>query len=259
MQVPLTDGFYGNTKHIHQAITDFATGVQTAKGLGASAVSISYGYPTDSFSDKGKAATMLDVPGLPIVSSSGDDGFIGDEGQWPQGLATVTSAGGTSLYADSGNSRGYTEIAWNGAGSGCTTDVKPPAGQPAAVSAHCNGKRAASDISADADPYTGVAVYDSYAPASGEPEGFIVVGGTSASSPFLAGLYARAGAGAGVVGPNTLYAAKASAFNDVTIGTNYGVGACENDGFDSQLCDAGPGWDGPTGLGTPKGLAPFSS
>lgn len=256
MQVPLRDGFYGSVKQTHAAILHFATGVQTAKRIGAAAVSISYGYPTDSYSDKGNVAKLMTQPGLPIVSSSGDGGFLADQGQWPQSLRTVTSVGGTSLYHSS-NTRGFGEVAWNGAGSGCTTDLAPAVGQPKAVSKFCHNTRTATDLSAVADPYTGVAVYDSYAPASGQPYGFIVVGGTSASSPFIAGLYARAGHNAAVIGPNTIYAAKASAFHDVTLGANAEIGLCQLTGIGRAVCEAGTGWDGPTGRGTPKGLAPF--
>lgn len=257
LQVPLIDGYADGTKQLHAAVLHFATAVQTAKKLGASAASISYGYPTDSYSDTGKIAAMMRQPGMAVVSSSGDSGFLGDEGQWPQGLSTVTSVGGTSLYAAQ-TSRKYAEAAWNGAGSGCTDDVGPAVGQPKSISKHCDGHRTASDVSAVADPYTGVAVYDSYAPASGLPYGFLVVGGTSASSPFIAGMYARSGKNSAVVGPNTLYAHPSTAFNDVTLGTNAGVGFCAASGYDNALCDARKGWDGPSGLGSPKGLATFT-
>lgn len=259
LQVPLSDGYADSTAQLHAAVLHFATGVQTAKKLGASAVSISYGYPTDHYSDSGKIAAMMSVPGMAIVSASGDDGFLGDEGQWPQNLRTVTSTGGTSLYAAANTTRKYAEVAWNGAGSGCTPDVKPAMGQPTSISKYCDGHRTASDVSAVADPYTGVAVYDSYAPASGMPYGFIVVGGTSASSPFVAGMYARAGKNSRVLGPNTLYADSASVFNDVTLGTNAGIGYCKSVGYNNALCDSRTGWDGPSGLGTPKGLAPFTA
>jgi hypothetical protein len=256
MQIPLRDGFFGNRQQTHNAILHFATGVQTAARLGASAVSISYGYPTDKYSDKGAIAKMMATPGMPIVSSSGDYGFLERSGQWPQSLPTVISAGGTSLYPQN-NKRGFSEIAWNGAGSGCTPDLPPANGQPKSVSKFCHGHRAASDISAVADPYTGVAVYDSYAPATGEPDGFFVVGGTSVASPLIAGLYARAPKHSSLLGPNRLYAAKASVFHDVTDGTNAGIGYCTTVGIGNAVCDARIGWDGPTGLGTPKGLATF--
>jgi hypothetical protein len=100
-------------------------------------------------------------------------------------------------------------------------------------------------------------VYDSYAPATGEPDGFFVVGGTSVASPLIAGLYARAPKHSSVLGPNRLYAAKASVFHDVTDGTNAGIGYCGTVGIGNAVCDARVGWDGPSGLGTPKGLATF--
>lgn len=258
MQVPLRDGFFGNRKHINTAISHFATGVQTARSLGASAVSISYGYPTDKFSDKGAIAAQMDQPGMPIVSSSGDAGFAERAGQWPQSLTTVTSAGGTSLYP-AGNDRGYSEVAWNGAGSDCSVDLPPAKGQQANISSYCGGHRAASDVSAVADPYTGVAVYDTYAPATGLPYGFLVVGGTSVASPFIGGIYARAPQDPTVEGPNTIYAAPRTDFHDVTAGTNAGLGYCRTVGIGNPVCDAGPGWDGPTGVGTPNGLAGFEA
>jgi subtilase family serine protease len=259
LQVPLKDGFFGNKQHIHNAISHFAAGVQTAHSMGANAVSISYGYPADTFSDKGTIADMLNVAGMPIVSSSGDAGFVVRHATWPQNLKTVTAAGGTSLYTDKSNSRGFSEVAWNGAGSFCTTDLGPAEGQPAKVTRYCRGHRTASDVSAVSDPYTGVAVYDSYAPGSGQPFGFLTVGGTSAASPFIAGIYARAPQNNQVVGPNTIYAAPASDFTDVTTGTNYGLGYCESKGVGNPVCDARPGWDGPTGVGTPYGLGAFAA
>jgi subtilase family serine protease len=259
LQVPLKDGFFGNKKHIHNAISHFATGVQTAHSMGANAVSISYGYPTDKFSDHGAIANKLNIPGMPIVSSSGDSGFTIRQGSWPESLRTVTSVGGTSLYKDNSNSRGYSEVAWNGAGSNCTKDLGPAEGQPASVTRYCRGHRTDSDVSAVADPYTGVAVYDSYAPGSGHPFGFITVGGTSAASPFVAGMYARAPQNDQVVGPNTIYAAPAADFTDVTTGTNFGLGYCPTTGVGNPVCDARPGWDGPTGVGTPYGLDAFAS
>lgn len=144
-------------------------------------------------------------------------------------------------------------MAWNEAGSGCATELPPALGQPSAVSALCGGHRADSDVSADADPETGAAVYDDYAPASHEPDGWIVEGGTSMSSPFIAGVYARGGHLSGVEGPSSLYADPAADFNDVAVGQNVEP----NSGCPTALCVSGPGWDGPTGLGTPNGLAGF--
>lgn len=148
---------------------------------------------------------------------------------------------------------GFEEVGWDFAGSGCSADVSPAFGQPPVVSAVCGGFRASSDISADADPNTGVSVFDSYAPYSGMPYNWVVVGGTSVSSPFIAGLYARAGHLTGVEGPNSLYLDPPRDFNDIIAGSNWYPGGCHP----AAICTAGPGWDGPTGLGTPHGLNGF--
>jgi hypothetical protein len=99
-------------------------------------------------------------------------------------------------------------------------------------------------VSAVADPYTGVAAYDSYDGAGG----WGVFGGTSAASPIIASVYALA-RNAAAAGPGYLYS-HAAGLNDVTTGSN---GSCAG----SALCTAGIGWDGPTGLGTPNGITAF--
>jgi hypothetical protein len=125
------------------------------------------------------------------------------------------------------------------------------------IAGYCGGHRASADVAAVADPSTGVATYDSYAPSSGTPADWTVAGGTSAGSPFVAGLYARGGALANVLGPNTLYSAPSSEFIDVTLGQNSPPAFCQGESEAPQMCKAGPGWDGPTGLGAPSGLGAF--
>src|SRR5262249_21203509 len=100
--------------------------------------------------------------------------------------------------------------------------------------------RAAADISAVADPNTGGAVFNA------NDGGFIIVGGTSASSPFAAGVFARYGGTAASPDASFVYAHTAQFF-DVTAGSN---GSCG-----TALCNAGPGWDGPTGVGSLNGSA----
>lgn len=231
---------------------DYATGIKTAVKLGARSVSLSYGLPTTHYSDTGAPAKALAIKNVALYASTGDSGANGDDPAWPSNLPTVIAAGGTSLYPQGNH---YAQTAWNQAGSGCSRDLPPAIGQPKAISKVCGGHRASSDISADADPFTGVSVYDSYAPESGFPLGFLMVGGTSASAPFLAAVNARAGVRTGTYGPNKLYKAPAGTFTDITIGSNAPPGACPED---NQLsCNADVGWDGPTGLGTPSGLASF--
>lgn len=259
VQLPVGDAFVDDDPaDLDAAMADFGTAVNTATSLGANAVSMSYQYPSDTTVETGPTGRALFHPGVAVLASSGDGGFEGNEHTgWPQNLPWVTSVGGTSLYATNAAGTTFTQTAWSGAGSGCETDLPAAIGQPATVSAACGGHRAGSDVSADADPATGPAIYDTYAPFSGEPLNWIVVGGTSASSPFVAGLYARGGNLSQVIGPNTLYNAPKNAFTDVTIGQNAPTNGCQSVSAPIALCQSGKGWDGPTGVGTPNGLAGF--
>ena len=105
-----------------------------------------------------------------------------------------------------------------------------------------------ADVSAVADPTTGVATYDSY-----QRKGFVVFGGTSVGSPIIASVYALAGTPGGSGFPSAYPYAHQSSLFDVTAGTNR-AGCRRN-----VLCQAGPGWDGPTGLGTPNGTGAFQA
>jgi subtilase family serine protease len=200
------------------------------------AISNSYGGSDARDTTYGK---YYNHPGIAVTASTGDSGYqIG--GSYPADSAYVTAVGGTSLRTST-NSRGWTETAWSGAGSGCSsfnTAVTPSS------TTGCS-KRAIADVSAVADPNTGVAVYDStkYQGLSG----WLVFGGTSASSPIVASVYALSGRTTGY--PAALYSHASSLF-DVTSGSN---GSCST----TQWCHARSGWDGPTGLGTPNGTGAF--
>jgi subtilase family serine protease len=232
---------------------EFAQAVRTAVAAGAKVVSISYGYTEDATNTSGTDLTSFNQNGVAITVSTGDSGFnSGTHQDWPSDLPTVIAAGGTTLNAPG------RETAWSGGGSGCETAFAAATGQPSAVTALCASHRAAADVSSDADPNTGVAVFDTYAPFSHQPLDFVVVGGTSAAAPFLGGLFARAGNLTNVNGPNTLYAAASSNFNDITSGNNEQNARCASfPGVSRTVCNAGPGWDGPTGLGSPHGLGAF--
>ena len=199
---------------------------------GAAVVSNSWGGVEDG-SEAG-LETHFNHTGVGYFASSGDDGF--DEGgqgpSYPATSAHVTAVGGTTLVQSS-NARGWAEKAWVDGGSNCSTSIARPSFQPS-ISA-CS-KRYGSDVSAVGDPNTGVAVFNKNA------GGFIVVGGTSASSPFVAGVMALYGLH--TKGPGYAYG-HASFFFDVKSGKN---GTCNN-----LLCKAGVGYDGPTGIGTPDG------
>ncbi|MGN6609506.1 MAG: S53 family peptidase [Jatrophihabitans sp.] len=212
---------------------NLATAVNYAASVaGVVAISNSYGGSDTTES------SAYNHPGIAITASTGDSGY-GIES--PASYPHVIAVGGTSL-TKSGSS--YSEKAWSGAGSGCSTINPKPAWQTSATK--CSGK-ANADVSAVADPNTGVAVYDStrYQGASG----WQVYGGTSASSPIIASAYALGG-NHGYSYPAQYTWSQTSSLHDVTSGSN---GTCST----TVWCTAGTGWDGPTGLGTPNGVGAF--
>jgi subtilase family serine protease len=213
---------------------DLAKAVQYAATVpGVAAISNSYGG-----GDTGESSAY-DHPGIAITASTGDDGYgVKSPASYPH----VIAVGGTTLNR-SGSSRGWTESAWRGAGSGCSALNPRPTWQPNTT--HCTG-RANSDVSAVADPATGVAVYDST--PSGGWVGWMDFGGTSASAPIIASIYALSKNTAGY--PARYTWGHSSGLNDVISGGN---GNCTVIAW----CHSGPGWDGATGLGTPNGVRAF--
>jgi subtilase family serine protease len=217
------------------SFANLAAAVDEAAALGATQISNSYGG--GEYSSEVTDQSHYNHPGIDITVSSGDNGY-GVE--FPASSQYVTAVGGTSLVRAS-NARGWSETAWSGAGSGCSAYVSKPSWQ---TDPGCS-RRTVADVSADADPNTGVAVYDTY--GSG---GWLVFGGTSVASPIIAGVDALAGGRAQAATPYGSYPySNAGAFYDITSGSN---GSCGG----SYLCTAGPGYDGPTGIGTPNGVTP---
>ena len=189
-------------------------------------------YPSESADD----SSYYNHPGIAITASTGDLGF---GVQFPAASPHVTSVGGTSL-SPAANARGWTETAWDGAGSGCSNYEGKPAFQH---DAGCSN-RTVADVSAVADTDTPVAFY--------EGGSWMEAGGTSVASPIIAGIYALAGKPTAGTYPVGYPYAQAAQLNDVTSGSN---GSCSP----AYLCTAGAGYDGPTGLGTPNGIGAFTS
>ena len=223
------------------SFTNLGTAVNTAANLGAVAISNSYGSSGDA-SDS-SYGSYYNHAGIAVTASTGDNGYgVG----YPATSDYTVAVGGTSLRTAS-NTRGWSETAWSGAGSGCSTYQSEPTWQANYGITACGTKRGIADVSAVADPNTGVAVYDSYSYQG--MSGWLVFGGTSVSSPIIASVYALTGATWSGNPASVPYGA-AGQLNDVTSGSN---GSCSP----SLLCNAGTGWDGPTGLGTPNGLGAF--
>ncbi|MGQ4381833.1 S53 family peptidase [Streptomyces sp. SAS_270] len=228
------------------SMANLGTAVNEAVKLGAKFVSNSYGG-SESSSDTSYDSSYFNHAGVAITVSAGDEGY---GAEYPAASRYVTAVGGTALSTSS-NSRGWTEKVWNtssteGTGSGCSAYDTKPTWQ---TDTGCT-KRMESDVSAVADPATGVSVYDTY---GADGTGWNTYGGTSASAPIIAGVYALAGTpGTSDYPAQYPYnAAGTSALNDVTSGSN---GTCTT----SYFCTAKSGYDGPTGWGTPEGLDAFT-
>jgi hypothetical protein len=230
------------------ANANLGKGVNAAVAAGAKFVSNSYGG-NESKSDPSFDTKYYKHPGVAVTASAGDDGY-GVE--YPAASRWVTSVGGTSLSPSSTNARGWTEQAWgvinsgtgSGTGSGCSKDDAKPTWQ---ADTGC-AKRTVADVSAVANPNTGVAIYDTFGSAD---NGWEVFGGTSAASPIIAATYALAGTPKGGTFPASYPYGHAAGLNDVTSGLN---GRCGG----TYLCSAQAGYDGPTGLGTPSGTTAFA-
>ncbi len=217
-----------------QNVADLAHAVDTAVRHGADVVTNSYGL--DEYNGVLAFAKHYLHAGVPVLAATGDFGF--GAASFPSVLSSVVAVGGTSLTR---TSTGWHERAWADGGSACSAYVPKPSWQR---DSHCS-MRVTADVSAVADPATGPAFYDTFGLGAGR--GWMVGGGTSASSPLIAGMIALAGDTTQASTPRFLYRHRGG-FQDVVGGSN---GFCGND----YLCTALPGYDAPTGLGTPRGLS----
>jgi subtilase family serine protease len=250
--------------------SDLGHAVATAASFpGVVAISNSYGSLGVEPDERQTLEFEYNHPGIAVVASSGDSGY---GAAWPAASQYVIAAGGTSLTRSPNSARGWTETAWTSptlglaipevfgaGGSGCSLWEPKPAWQK---DRGCT-KRTVADVAAVADPNTGVAVYDSF-PSNNTPiTGWIVVGGTSVSSPIIAATYAIAGNQGTTSSSDVamrypaerLYTHTKNLY-DITSGETFPEpGACSGG---SYVCQAGKGYDGPTGNGTPHGLAAFA-
>ena len=216
---------------------DLMLAVDRARLSGATVISNSWG--SGEFSGQTAYDSHFNYSGLTYLFASGDSGY---GTSYPAASRYAVAIGGTTLTVTPSNAW-LNETVWSGAGSGCSAFELKPAQQHDALCA----KRTIADIAADADPASGAAVYDSYR-YNGQ-RGWFQVGGTSLATPLVAGVYGLAndlGSGSALT---KAYAASPATFHDITVGTN---GTCG-----SYLCQGGAGYDGPTGLGSPLGLAAF--
>ena len=214
--------------------------------LGAHIVSNSYGGGCSG--SCGSYGSDYRKPGIVYLASSGDDGYAAGTA-FPSQLGSVVAVGGTALSVDKGVKRGWTESVWTGAGAGCSSATKPSWQHDPSCTF-----RTDTDVSAAADPYAGgAAEYDSY----GYP-GWLVVGGTSESSPLNAGIYGLAGnAATQVAGKKFWMLTAKKRRKDLWVISSGNDGSCGG----SYLCTAGTHqyktYSGPAGWGTPRGIGAY--
>jgi hypothetical protein len=229
--------------------SDLIAAVKTAASLGATEISNSYGGGEYA----GEAGdTSYKYPGIAVTASAGDSGY---GAEYPASSPYVVAVGGTTLSVGPGNAYGG-ETVWSGSGSGCSAYAPAQAWQtsdPNWALTGCGTKRGVADVAADANPSTGASVYDT-TKYQGQ-SGWFVIGGTSLSAPLIAAVYALAGGGSAdypAANPYSHQADSPASLHDVTSGSN---GSCEG----SVMCKGASGYDGPTGAGTPKGIAAFGA
>jgi Subtilase family len=294
---------------------DLEEAEETAVTHGASEISNSWGGEEPTV-DRG----AFKHPGVAITAAAGDGGYLnwteaaeakeakerGEESgyfigaDYPASSPHVIAVGGTKLTLNAGvwqnetvwnDDLGSAEENYGAGGSGCSSRFEAKTWQrevPDWSELGCGSRRAVADVSADGDPYSGVAVYDSV-PDFREEAGEIVntplewwpIGGTSVASPIVASMFALAGGGHGVAYPaQTLYThLETHLLHPVTAGGN---GECDNvytsgcTGSMNPLSqrfafDCGEGvlicnsaadceghyYDGPAGVGTPNGIGAF--
>jgi methionine-rich copper-binding protein CopC len=234
---------------------DLLTAVNTARQqTGVVVVSMSFGY--DEFSNDTTTDSTFTTPsghpGVTFVASTGDSG---EPGFYPAFSPNVLAVGGTTLSVDANGNRvpqpgdgGIGESGWSGSGGGISTLEPQPSYQNGVVTQFSGTNRTIPDVAFDANPTTGVSIYDSYDFGTTDP--WVKVGGTSLSAPAWGTLIAiadqdRVSIGvAPLDGPTqtlpTIYTLSSNDFNDIITGNN---------GF-----AAGPGYDLVAGLGTPKAV-----
>jgi hypothetical protein len=240
---------------------NLAAAENEAVALGANEITNSY-----AGAEGAEVQSAYNHPGVVITASTGDEGFDSwlaskppERPNFPASLPTVVAVGGTTLELDESGNR-ESETVWDDSGGGCSIFFAAERWQldtPGYLASGCGGTRLDADVAAVGDPATGFSIYESYdcGPRCEQEvgkEGWAVIGGTSLSSPLIAAMYALAGGSGGVPYPAlTLYGHLGGpGVFDVSAGGN---GFCEG----TTACHAAPGFDGPSGVGSPSSLALF--
>lgn len=223
-----------------------AVAIATAARLGAREIVTAFS-PVETGGDAGYGGSLT-PPGVVVTAATGDNGYAA-EPAFPASMPGVVAVGGTRLTVGrDGSYRG--ETAWSGSGNGCSTVFSAPPWQaPLARSVGCGAARAVADVAAVAEP--GFLIVSS-TPIGGET-GWFEARGTSLSSPVIAATFALAGGVPAGVRPGERLLRRLgdpAALHDVTRGV---AGSCGG----RPVCATRRGYDGPTGVGTPRGIGAF--
>jgi hypothetical protein len=273
------------------------TAEKSAAALGAGEISNSWAGPEEGETPVLESASPFNHPGIVIAAAAGDEGYLDWDAEeasergyvgFPASSPHVVAVGGTRLSLGA-ESAWAGETVWNGdgaTGGGCSVVFTAQPWQQSLSdwsAVGCATKRAVADVSADADPYTGLAVHDTSPECEYRYEEakvkhvlyWCTIGGTSVASPLIASTFALAGGADGVEYPaKTLYENEVKSpgsLHDVTTGSNgectkpfteTGLSGCttaeEAKSCASEaICVARTGYDGPTGVGTPDGIDAF--
>ena len=222
-------------------------GEDTAVAAGAQQVSNSWGG--SEFSSESAYDYHFNSGTASFFVASGDSGH---GAEYPAASPYVISVGGTTLNTDS-SWNWLSETAWSGSGGGASAYESKPSYQNNFVSGN---SRAIPDVAYNADPNTGVYVYDSF-PINGQ-SGWWQVGGTSAGAPQWAALTAIANSQGATLSSanygtsNAFYGAATGAPTNKPYTSNYHDITSGSNGNCGSACTAGPGYDEVTGLGSPQ-------
>jgi subtilase family serine protease len=227
------------------ALTDMLAALDfAAKQPGVTVISASFGVSGEFSTEAGQDGHCALSTAVCVIAS-GDDG---NPGGYPAYNPYALAVGGTTLHLAADGSV-LDETGWSGSGGGVSAVEAKPSYQGGTSFA----RRSIPDVSYDADPATGFAVYDST--AYQQQSGWFQLGGTSAGAPQWAGILAAADSLRAARGKGPLVGARATGFPthaalyssaalfDVTTGSNGPCGA---------ICTATPGFDAVTGLGSPR-------
>jgi subtilase family serine protease len=229
------------------SMSNLISAVDVAVRNGASVVSMS--WMSGEFSGETAMDNHFVSNGVTFVAASGDSGT---GAAYPAASSNVIGVGGTTLVLDAnGNYLG--ETTWSGSGGGLSGYEHEPMFQAQfGIPMDARGLRGIPDVSYDASPVTGFAIYDSV--AINGSSGWLQVGGTSAGAPQWSALIAIANSmrtaarKTHLSGPNTILYSLAKA----NIGTNFRPVTQGTNGTCGLVCDAMIGYDYVTGLGTPQ-------